>query len=69
MAIFLLGIGIEAKINIPVSEEKLELCQEIFQKIANEHFFNNKDLKSINSEIFDTLIDRLDSQKIYFTEK
>jgi carboxyl-terminal processing protease len=68
IAIFLLSIGIEAKIDIPVSEEKLELCQEIFQKIANEHFFNNKDLKSINSEIFDTLVDELDSQKIYFTE-
>ena len=68
IVIFLLSIGIEAKIDIPVSEEKLELCQEIFQKIANEHFFNNKDLKSINSEIFDTLVDRLDSQKIYFTK-
>ena len=68
IVIFLLSIGIEAKIDIPVSEEKLELCQEIFQKIANEHFFNNKDLKSINSEIFDTLVDKLDSQKIYFTE-
>jgi carboxyl-terminal processing protease len=68
IAIFLLSIGIEGKIDIPVSKEKLELCQEIFQKIANEHFFNSKDLKSINSEIFDTLVDKLDSQKIYFTE-
>jgi hypothetical protein len=36
--------------------------------MVNEHFFNDKDLDSINSEIFDALVDRLDSQKIYFTE-
>ena len=54
--------------NIPVSEEKQELCQEIYKKMTNEHFFNDKDLSSINSEIFDTLVDQLDSQKIYFTE-
>ena len=44
------------------------LCQEIYKKMTNEHFFNDKDLTSINSEIFDTLVDQLDSQKIYFTE-
>ena len=58
----------EAKIDIPVTNEKQKLCQEVFQKIANEHFFNNKDLTSINSEIFNSLINQLDSQKIYFTE-
>ena len=36
--------------------------------MTNEHFFNDKDLGSINSEIFDALLDQLDSQKIYFTE-
>ena len=36
--------------------------------MVNEHFFNDKDLTSINSEIFDALVDQLDSQKIYFTE-
>jgi carboxyl-terminal processing protease len=36
--------------------------------MVNEHFFNDKDLTSINSEIFDTLVNQLDSQKIYFTE-
>ena len=36
--------------------------------MINEHFFNDKDLTSINSEIFDALMDQLDSQKIYFTE-
>ena len=68
IAILLLSIGVGAKINIPVSEEKQVLCQEIYQKMDNEHFFNDKDLTSINSEIFDALVDQLDSQKIYFTE-
>jgi carboxyl-terminal processing protease len=68
IAILLLSISIEAKINIPASAEKQELCQEIYKKMTNEHFFNDKDLSSINSEIFDALLDRLDSQKIYFTE-
>ena len=64
----LLSIGIEAKISIPVSIEKQELCQEIYQKMADEHFFNDKDLSFVNVEIFDALLDKLDSQKIYFTE-
>jgi carboxyl-terminal processing protease len=64
----LLSIGIGAKINISASEEKQVLCQEIYKKMINEHFFNDKDLSSINSEIFDALVDQLDSQKIYLTE-
>ena len=68
IAIILLSISIEAKINIPASDEKQELCQEIYKKMTNEHFFNDKDLSSINSEIFDALLDQLDSQKIYFTD-
>jgi len=36
--------------------------------MANEHFFNDKDLSSINAEIFNALVAQLDSQKIYFTE-
>ena len=67
IAIMLLSISIEAKINIPASAEKQELCQEIYKKMTNEHFFNDKDLSSINSEIFDALLDQLDAQKIYFT--
>jgi carboxyl-terminal processing protease len=68
IAILLLSISIEAKINIPASAEKQELCQEIYQKMTDEHFFSDKDLSFINSEIFDALLDKLDSQKIYFTE-
>ena len=68
LIILLLSIGVEAKINITASAEKQELCQEIYQKMANEHFFNDKDLSSINAEIFNALVAQLDSQKIYFTE-
>ncbi|MDB2599808.1 carboxy terminal-processing peptidase [Gammaproteobacteria bacterium] len=68
LAILLLSVGVGAKINIPVSEEKQVLCQEIYKKMVNEHFFNDKNLTSINSEIFDALVDQLDSEKIYFTE-
>ncbi|MDC0440723.1 carboxy terminal-processing peptidase [Gammaproteobacteria bacterium] len=68
IAILLLSNSIESKINIPASAKKQELCQEIYVKMTNEHFFSDKDLSSINSEIFDALLDQLDSQKIYFTE-
>ena len=68
LTILLLSIGVEAKINITASAEKQELCQEIYQKMANEHFFNDKDLSSINAEIFNALVAQLDSQKVYFTE-
>ena len=68
ITILLLSIGAAARINIPASAEKQELCQEIYQKMTNEHFFNDKDLSSINAEIFNALVAQLDSQKIYFTE-
>jgi hypothetical protein len=68
IAILLFSTSIEAKISIPASAEKQELCQEIYKKMTNEHFFNDKDLSSINSEIFDALLNQLDPQKIYFTE-
>jgi len=68
LTIVLLSISIEAKINILPSAEKQELCKEIYQKMTDEHFFSDKDLSFINSEIFDALLDKLDSQKIYFTE-
>ena len=69
IVILLLSICTEAKINIPVSDEKEKLCKEIFQKMTNEHFFNDKNLSSINSKIFNALVERLDSQKIYFTKR
>ena len=69
IVILLLSICTEAKINIPVSDEKEKLCKEIFQKMTNEHFFNDKNLSSINSKIFNALLERLDSQKIYFTKR
>jgi len=66
--IILLSFLAEAKINLSVSEEKDLLCQEIFLKISNEHFFKEKNLSTINSKTFDALVDRLDSQKIYFNK-
>ena len=36
--------------------------------MTEEHFFKYKDLSSINSELFDALINQLDSHKIYFTK-
>ena len=68
LAIISLSISLESKINIFPSNEKQNLCQEIFQKMTEEHFFNNKDLSSINAKIFDSLLNQLDSEKIYFTE-
>ena len=68
LAIISLSISLESKINIFPSNEKQNLCQEIFKKMTEEHFFNNKDLSSINAKIFDSLLNQLDSEKIYFTE-
>ena len=68
IAILLFSIDAGSKINITATAEKQGLCQEIYQKMAIEHFFNDKDLSSINSEIFDALVDQLDAQKIYFTK-
>jgi carboxyl-terminal processing protease len=65
--IILLSISVEAKINIQVSDKKQELCQEIYHKMVSEHFFSDKDLSFVNAEIFNTLLDQLDSQQIYFT--
>ena len=68
IAILLLSIGVEAKINIPVSAEKQKLCQEIYTRMTSEHFFKDKNLSAINAKVFDALVDQLDTQKIYFTE-
>ena len=68
LTILLLSIGVEAKINIPVSDENQKLCQEIYSRMTSEHFFKDKDLSVINTKVFDTLVDQLDTQKIYFTE-
>ena len=69
IVILLLSAFANAKIDITISEGKQELCQEIYKKMTNEHFFNGRDLSLINTEIFDVLVDQLDPQKIYFTER
>ena len=66
--LILCSLGVESKIDIEVSEEKELLSQEIFEKITNEHFFIDKNVSNINSEIFRLLLKQLDSQKIYFTK-
>ena len=66
--ILIFSLHIEAKINLSVTNEKEKLCHEIYIKITNEHFFNDKNLNSINSDIFEELIDQLDSEKVYFTK-
>ena len=68
LPILIFSLHIEAKINLSVTNEKEELCHEIYIKITNEHFFNDKNLNSINSDIFEELIDQLDSEKVYFTK-
>ena len=68
LALLLLSINSEAKINIPLSDEKQKLCEEIFLKMTEDHFFNDKDLSAVNAEVFDSLLDRLDADRIYFTE-
>ena len=49
LAIISLSISLESKINIFPSNEKQNLCQEIFKKMTEEHFFNYKDLSSIEN--------------------
>ena len=58
----------EAKINIEVSANKALLSEEIFNKISNEHFFEDDVPDDLNLKLGTALIETLDSQKIYFTK-
>jgi carboxyl-terminal processing protease len=66
--LILCSAAVESKINIQTSEQKELLSQEIYEKITKEHFFKDKNVTNINSEIFKLLLKQLDSQKIYFTK-
>jgi carboxyl-terminal processing protease len=68
IAIILLSSLAQAKIDLTLSDEKVNLGEEIFLKISNEHFFKNKDIGMINVQVFHSLLEELDSQKIYFTQ-
>ena len=68
IAIILLSSLAQAKIDLTLSDKKANLGEEIFLKISNEHFFKNQDRSKINVQIFYSLLEQLDSQKIYFTE-
>ena len=58
----------EPEINIKASIAKYNLANEIYIKITEEHFFQDKVVSSINSNLVKALIKQLDSQKIYFTK-
>ena len=68
IAIILLSSLAQAKIDLTLSDKKANLGEEIFLKISNEHFFKNQDRSKINVQIFYSLLEQLDSQKIYFTQ-
>ena len=58
----------DPEINIKASIAKYNLANEIYIKITKEHFFQDKAVSSINSNLVKALIKQLDSQKIYFTK-
>ena len=68
LIIFFFGVSSEAKINIEVSVNKALLSEEIFNKISNEHFFEDDVPDDLNLKLGTALIETLDSQKIYFTK-
>ena len=68
LIIFFFGVSSEAKINIEVSVNKALLSEEIFNKISNEHFFEDDVPDDLNLKLGIALIETLDSQKIYFTK-
>jgi len=61
-------VSSEAEINIEVSANKTLLSEEIFNKISNEHFFEDDVPDDLNLKLGIALIKTLDSQKIYFTK-
>ena len=69
LLLFFFSIVADAKVNIEVSENKALLSNEILYKIQKEHFFRNKNLDNINSKLFSSLLESLDSEKIYFTKQ
>jgi len=68
LVIFFFGVSSEAEINIEVSANKTLLSEEIFNKISNEHFFEDDVPDDLNLKLGIALIKTLDSQKIYFTK-
>ena len=68
LVIFFFGVSAEAEINIEVSANKALLSEEIFNKISNEHFFEDDVPDDLNLKLGIALIETLDSQKIYFTK-
>ena len=53
---------------INLSDEKMNLSKEIFRKLERNHFLKNKYLVDFNQNYIESLIDKLDENKMYFTE-
>ena len=53
---------------IDLSDEKMNLSKEIFRKLERNHFLKNKYLVDFNQNYIESLIDKLDENKMYFTE-
>ncbi|MBK55771.1 MAG: peptidase, partial [Flavobacteriaceae bacterium] len=53
---------------INLSDEKMNLSKEIFRKLERNHFLKKKYLVDFNQNYIESLIDKLDENKMYFTE-
>ena len=52
-----------------LSNEKIDLSEEIFNKLQKEHYIKNFVDSSFYNNYVIALIDRLDESKVYFTEQ
>jgi len=53
-------------ISTNLNEERIELSQEIFNKLKKEHYLKNFVNEDFNKEYIEALIKRLDENKLYF---
>jgi len=53
-------------ISTNLNDERIELSQEIFNKLKKEHFLKNFVNEDFNKEYIEALIKRLDENKLYF---
>ena len=55
-------------ISTNLTEEKINLSNEVFKKLKKEHYIKNFVKDDFNIKYIDALIDRLDGNKLYFIE-
>jgi len=53
-------------ISTNLNDERIELSQEIFNKLKKEHYLKNFVNEDFNKEYIEALIKRLDENKLYF---